>query len=274
MTMPVPVDPSVLTLQATHRSLAAWEGSTTQLVTRQHYQASTLHWQVDDRVLEVVELAGFSYIHRLLVERWRPETHTFHLTVGEATITLQDVAVILGLSIEGQTVIGHGEGHWPALVLELLGVLPENPQDPTETKIITRSSLKLTWLREHFSVLEDNADDITVERYAHGYILYLFGCILFPDKSGDLVQLIYLPLLEDLERLNEYSWGNMVMGAYSYKEAYHSDDLTRWFEMLGCANFNPLGSEGTRIRVFLGLCSNYQIYVCVFHDFEMLGYIS
>ncbi|XP_057548129.1 protein MAIN-LIKE 1-like [Amaranthus tricolor] len=126
-----PVDPSVLTLQATHRSLAVWGGSTTQLV--------------DDRVLEVVKLVGFSYNHRLLgggleldralitalVKRWRLETHTFHLMVGEATNTLQDVAIILGLPIEGQAVIGHGEGHWPALVHELLGVWPENPQDPT-----------------------------------------------------------------------------------------------------------------------------------------------
>ncbi|XP_057524497.1 protein MAIN-LIKE 1-like [Amaranthus tricolor] len=160
MAMPGPVDPSVLTLQATHRSVAAWEGSTAQLVTRQHYQASTLLWEVDDRVLDVVELAGFRYIHRLLgggleldralitalMERWRPETHTFHLTVGEATITLQDVAVIMGLPVEGQAVIGHGEGNWPALVHELLGVWPENPQDPSQPKIIVGSSLKLTWL--------------------------------------------------------------------------------------------------------------------------------
>ena len=96
---------------------------------------------MDDRVLEVVELAGFSYIHRwlggsleldralitALVERRRLKTHTFHLTVGEAMIMLQDVVVILGLPIEGQAVIGHGEGHWPALVLELLGVFLKNP---------------------------------------------------------------------------------------------------------------------------------------------------
>ena len=33
MAMSGPVDLSVLTLQATHRSIAAWEGSTAQLVT-------------------------------------------------------------------------------------------------------------------------------------------------------------------------------------------------------------------------------------------------
>ena len=36
-----------------------------------------------------------------LVDRWRPETHTFHLPCGE---TLQDVAMLLGLPITGDAV--------------------------------------------------------------------------------------------------------------------------------------------------------------------------
>ena len=36
-----------------------------------------------------------------LVDRWRPETHTFHLPFGEMTPTLQDVAMLLGLPIAG-----------------------------------------------------------------------------------------------------------------------------------------------------------------------------
>jgi mobile domain-containing protein len=123
--------------------------------------------------------------------------------------------VILGLPIDDQVVTGHGEEHWVELVFELLGVFPQNPQDRTETNIITGSSLKLTWLREHFSVLEADADDVTVERHARAYILYLFGCILFPDKSGDSVQLIYLPLLRDLGRVAEYNWGSATL-AYLY----------------------------------------------------------
>ncbi|CAN1347932.1 Protein MAIN-LIKE 2, partial [Linum perenne] len=36
-----------------------------------------------------------------LVERWRKETNTFHFTIGEMTVTLQDVALLLGLAIDG-----------------------------------------------------------------------------------------------------------------------------------------------------------------------------
>ena len=39
-----------------------------------------------------------------LVDRWRPETHTFHLPCGEMAPTLQDVSYLLGLPIAGEAV--------------------------------------------------------------------------------------------------------------------------------------------------------------------------
>jgi hypothetical protein len=36
-----------------------------------------------------------------MVDRWRPETHSFHLSCGEMTDTLQYVAIILGLPLDG-----------------------------------------------------------------------------------------------------------------------------------------------------------------------------
>ena len=39
-----------------------------------------------------------------LLDRWRPETHTFHLPVSEMTPTLQDVAMLLGLLCAGRAV--------------------------------------------------------------------------------------------------------------------------------------------------------------------------
>ncbi|KAK5819872.1 hypothetical protein PVK06_024903 [Gossypium arboreum] len=41
-----------------------------------------------------------------LVEQWRQETHTFHLSCGECTITLEDVALQLRLPIDNIVVTG------------------------------------------------------------------------------------------------------------------------------------------------------------------------
>ncbi|CAI0381403.1 unnamed protein product [Linum tenue] len=40
-----------------------------------------------------------------MVERWRKETHTFHLLEGEMTITLKDVAMLTKLPIDGDAII-------------------------------------------------------------------------------------------------------------------------------------------------------------------------
>lgn len=41
-----------------------------------------------------------------LVERWRPETHTFHLLFSECTVTLEEVYMLLGLPIKGKATNG------------------------------------------------------------------------------------------------------------------------------------------------------------------------
>jgi hypothetical protein len=38
----------------------------------------------------------FSLLSALL-DHWRPETHTFHFTVGEMTMTLPDTSLLMGL---------------------------------------------------------------------------------------------------------------------------------------------------------------------------------
>ena len=98
-----------------------------------------------------------------LVDRWRPETHTFHLPCGEMTITLQDFTIITGLGIEGRPVTGKIDTqNFKDMVEELLGVRP--PEKEPGKKGSKTGGLKTTWLETNFGELPEGADDPTASR--------------------------------------------------------------------------------------------------------------
>ncbi|KAF7814642.1 serine/threonine-protein phosphatase 7 long form-like protein [Senna tora] len=145
-----------------------------------------------------------------LVERWRPETHTFHTTQGDCTITLEDVAIQLGLLCTGMVVTGLTEMNLSALCEELLGIIPP----PNK---LAGQRLSLAWLAENFTDLAEDANDAQVQQFARAYILRLIGGYLMPDKSSRNVYLMYLPLLNSFEEAGKLSWGSAVL-AYLYRE--------------------------------------------------------
>ena len=60
-----------------------------------------------------------------LVDRLRPETHSFHLPCGEMTVTLQDVSMILALPIKGEPVCRSIDSDgWRDLMMEFIGKAP------------------------------------------------------------------------------------------------------------------------------------------------------
>ena len=68
---------------------------------------------LDPRIAHYVAEAGLEGLFKVpnmeldhalsiaLLERWRPEMHTFHLLHREMAITLQDIEVMLGVPVDG-----------------------------------------------------------------------------------------------------------------------------------------------------------------------------
>ncbi|MBA0866441.1 hypothetical protein Goshw_020995 [Gossypium schwendimanii] len=62
-----------------------------------------------------------------LIESWRPETHIFHLSCGECTITLEDVQLQLGLPVDGSILIEPVQSaDWGAIRYDFFGAIPDN----------------------------------------------------------------------------------------------------------------------------------------------------
>ena len=177
---------------------------------------------MDIRIHPYVIRAGFYGVYRLghiiinwplityLVKRWRLKTHMFHVPVGEMMITLQDVAIILGLHIDRPAVTGKCVFDVAELCRELLGVTP--PADA-----LRGSAISIRWLCDQLSTPTPDAYEVTLERSACGFILALMGSFLFADKKGVHVHLCFLPLLRDLTHAATYSWGSAVL-AHTYHE--------------------------------------------------------
>nr|XP_025607986.1 serine/threonine-protein phosphatase 7 long form homolog [Arachis hypogaea] len=164
--------------------------------------------QLDERWFRLDEPLVSAFI-----ERWRPETHTFHMPFGECTITLQDVAYQLGLPVDGHYVSGcltnfhvYIQGGWPAWqwFQELLGVLPPPSQ-------IQKFAVNCSWFQETFGECPEGADKATVRHFARAYIMMLLGTQLFADKSGNRIHIRWLPYVARLEEMGGYSWGSAAL---------------------------------------------------------------
>ncbi|MBA0728886.1 hypothetical protein Golax_023200 [Gossypium laxum] len=126
-----------------------------------------------------------------LVERWRLETHTFHLPCGECTITLNDVILQLGLLVVKGPVVS---ADWSATCEQLLGNVPNK---------FSCSWIKMRWLEDNFEHIKTSVSDIEKEQFTQGFILRLIRGPLILDKSRNLVHLMWLLLLANLKEAGQ-----------------------------------------------------------------------
>jgi len=190
---------------------------------------SPLEW--DERYTPFIRRAGFLPLARLvtgglpmmdsaaltaLVDRWRPETHTFHLPCGETTVTLQDVAMILGLPIDGSAVCGAvSPAGWRDSVGAAIGIRP--PDVAADQKDKKPSGVHSGWLTGHFHTCPEDANDGVVQRYARAWLWHMVAGFLFSDGSGNTISWMVLPILRlEWDVIATFSWGSAVL-AWLYR---------------------------------------------------------
>ncbi|KAL9674433.1 hypothetical protein QQ045_030705 [Rhodiola kirilowii] len=71
--------------------------------------------------------------------------------------------------------------------------------------------VKRSWFTNHLAQIPVDADDETLKKYARAYLLNLIGLTLFSDNSGKTIPLYFLPLLEDMDMVRNYSWGSAML---------------------------------------------------------------
>ncbi|KAK4718252.1 hypothetical protein R3W88_016590 [Solanum pinnatisectum] len=220
---PGPLESSVLTEQITHRSQDTWDESVNMILNTRRCDGKfwdlVKKYPIPPRVLEVIQLSGLYGVYRShrpmidrslitsLVERWRPETHTFHFRIGETTITLQDVEVLYGLPVNGHPVLGN----------ELLGFTP-CPQD------FNHNRLKVSARNEHMlgqPQLPDMATQDMINQKARCYMFWMIAGMMMSDTSSSFLKLMYLHMLEDVNAIGPYSWGSATL-ACLYRFLYKS----------------------------------------------------
>ncbi|XP_014511455.1 protein MAIN-LIKE 1-like [Vigna radiata var. radiata] len=195
----LPIDMSLLHLQDKHIANAIWESTKRVLRTRRHAIWIAKHVnELDQRVMNILKATEFDYILKVsimkinhllvttLVERWRMETHTFHLPLGESTITLEDIALQIGLPIEGHVVTNISSGSLVFFCQQLLGDVPQ--ENNAKGNII-----KLTRMNNIFRQLPHDATDEVIQQYVRAYMLMIIGSIIMSDTSASMVHLMYLP---------------------------------------------------------------------------------
>ncbi|XP_028208291.1 protein MAIN-LIKE 2-like [Glycine soja] len=138
------------------------------------------------------------------VERWHRETSTFHLSVRELTITLDDVASLLHLPITGalHTFEPLVTSDAIRLLTELLEVSHE--EATFETRQAGGSHVRLGWLRDLYQ------SQCRTRRWvvaARTYLLHLVGCTLFANKSSTHVHVVHLEAFRDLAQAGGFAWG-------------------------------------------------------------------
>ncbi|RYR59345.1 hypothetical protein Ahy_A05g025208 [Arachis hypogaea] len=145
-------------------------------------------------------IRGFHPLLAALVERWRPETHTFVLPVGDVTVTLEDVTHIFGLPIDGEPVSGWTDSSSDFVKSQSMAIFGRQPMLNRNSK----SYIKLGWVR---SIRDEEPLDTeeSIRRYEY---LRKYTCSRWShsERSTAWLEKTVVTFRHDIDYMQEFEW--------------------------------------------------------------------
>ncbi|CAN1224208.1 Protein MAIN-LIKE 2, partial [Linum perenne] len=217
---PQPTDASLLWGENKHSADLVWRSTAECKALKLRQRSSSLTWSLEYepfliacQLQEVCRKLGATLCKDLvtaLLERWWPETNTFHLIQGEVTITLQEVEVLTGIPTMGLPVIVVPDGRSTSEICQQwLGATPP-------PRAISRLIVRVSWVKGLFDRLSAEAPPEVVTFHAWAFTWVLVGGVLLADRSRDHIPVYLLPLFGDPLVASTFSWGSAVL-AWLYK---------------------------------------------------------
>ncbi|GJX93845.1 putative reverse transcriptase domain-containing protein [Tanacetum coccineum] len=152
-----------------------------------------------------IKRVGFGYLLQIpqhilrrsqlieLMDTWSIEKQAFVFPVGEISVTLLDVALILGLHVIGEPVV-------------LKEDAPLTNLEKSFDASVSNRYISVESLKDRLESIGENDD----QSFVRVFLLYCFGTLLFPSENGK-VDSRYLSFLQDLNNVSCFAWGAAVL---------------------------------------------------------------
>jgi len=185
--------------------------------------------------------SGYENIsHRFVcavTEKWHGETNSFHLPVGEMTITLDDVACLLGILITGRLLPDREltcEEGLEMMQADLLFTEEDAAKELTKQggSHVSFGVLKRRYeqlLNRCNQLVEIDTEEEQQERAqvrlacVKAFLLLLLGWTIFSGKNSKNINLLWLLALQDMDELDNWSCGGMGL-AFLYDQLSLTSD--------------------------------------------------
>ncbi|KAH1198624.1 Protein MAIN-LIKE 1 [Glycine max] len=175
-----------------------------------------------------------------LMFAFHKETGSFHLPIGEVTITLNDVASLLHLLIVG-AFHSFEQLHVDDTIDMLVELLEVSAAEARAEMIQYHGSYQTKIEACHWIVAPQ------------AFLLHLLGCTLFANKSATHVHVVFLDALRDLTQSGTYAWGvGALVHMYdNLNEASKSTgrQLAGYITLLQCWIYEPFLSIGSTLAI-------------------------